>query len=421
MKAFLNRRLLVTLFLGFSSGLPIALCTSTLQAWLTVSGVSLVTIGFATLIGQPYVYKFLWAPLFDRYLPPLLGRRRGWIMLLQIALAITMACMAMLDPRTHLMLIATLAFVLAFLSSSQDINIDAYRTDLLPPDERGLGAAMVTGGYRVAMLVSGGLALIFAGIYGWHTTYLLMAGLMIVQVLVTWWGPEPIAVPKPPATLTKAVVEPFKEFFSREAAVAILIFVVIYKLSDAFALTLGSTFLLRGLGFSLADVGTIYKTVGLGSTLVGVFVGGMLMKRLSLYRSLLYFGILQGVSNLAFMVLAMAGKSYPLLVGAVFLENFCGGLGTVAFLAFLMSLCDLRYTATQFAVLSALSAVGRVFVGPIAAVMVKELGWAEFYFWAAMIMVPALFLLIWLRPQVDNAQQMMLMSEKGGSSANAIQ
>ena len=420
MKAILNRRLLVTLFLGFSSGLPIALCTSTLQAWLTVSGVSLMTIGFATLIGQPYVYKFLWAPLFDRYLPPLLGRRRGWIMLLQIGLAITMVCMAMLDPHTHLIWIASLAFILAFLSSSQDINIDAYRTDLLPADERGLGAAMVTAGYRVAMLVSGGLALVFANIYGWRSTYLLMAVLMALQVLVTWWGPESVTAAKPPATLRKAVIEPFREFFNREAAIALLIFVIIYKLSDAFAVTLGSTFLLRGIGFSLADVGTIYKTVGMGSTLIGVFAGGMLMKRLGLYRSLMYFGILQGVSNLSFMVLAMAGKSYSLLVAAVFLENFCGGLGTAAFVAFLMSLCDLRYTATQYAVLSALSAVGRVFVGPIAAVMVKELGWTQFYFWAAMIMIPSLFLLVWLRPQIDNAQQAMLRSDVKESSARAI-
>jgi PAT family beta-lactamase induction signal transducer AmpG len=408
MKALFNRRLLVTLLLGFSSGLPIALCTSTLQAWLTVSGVSLMTIGFATLIGQPYVYKFIWAPAFDRYLPPLLGRRRGWIMLLQVGIALTLVWMALLDPKTHLVLLATLALLLAFLSSSQDINIDAYRTDLLLPEERGFGAAMVSGGYRVAMLVSGGLALVLAQLYGWRDTYIVMAGLMIVQVLATWWGPEPIIAAKPPATLAKAIVEPFKEFFNREAAIAILIFVVIYKLNDALALSLGSTFLLRGIGFNLADVGAIYKTVGITSGLLGAFAGGLWMRRLGLYRSLMFFGILQGLSNLAFMVLAMTGKNYFILVSAVFMENFCGGLASVVFLTFIMSLCNLRYTATQFAGLSALAAIGRVFVGPVAALMVKHMGWTEFYFWTAVIGIPSLVLLWWIRPHVDGAQQSML-------------
>lgn len=401
LKLCTQRQLIVTLFLGFSSGLPIALCGSTLQAWFAVSGMGIATIGALTLVGQPYIYKFLWAPLLDRYIPPLLGRRTGWILLMQLALAITLAAMGVLNPVDHPGLIGLLALFIAIFSATQDIGIDAYRADLLRPDERGLGAAMVAIGYRFAMIVSGGMALILAAQIGWRDTYFVMAVLMAAGTIVTWFSPEPqyknIALPH---SLKEVFIEPIKNFLTRKSAISIFIFIVIYKLSDAMTLSLGTTFLLRGLGFSLASVGAIYKLVGIFSTLLGAFCGGLLMVRFKMLRSLFYFGILQGVSNWLFMLLAMVGKNYFFMVIAVFGENFCGGLSTVAFIAFLMSLCDARYTATQFAVLSALSAIGRVFIGPVAAFLMLHMTWAQFYFWSGVIVLPSLVLLWFLRDNV---------------------
>lgn len=400
-KLFTNRRMLVTLFLGFSSGLPLALTGTTLQAWFTLSGINLVAIGSLSLVGQPYVYKFLWAPLLDRFSPKIFGRRRGWIFIMQILLAITLSIMAFLKPQHLALEMGMLALTIAFFSATQDIAIDAYRVDLLKPEERGLGSAMVTGGYRVAMLVSGGLAMVLAAQIGWRNTYLLMAFFMLAATLITWFGPEPSEKIKSPASLSKAYIEPFLEFLSRRGAYLILAFIIAYKLGDAFTLSLGATFLLRGIGFSLTDVGLIYKTVGLAATMLGVFGGGAWMIRLGLFRSLFIFGILQAVSTLSFMLLAMVGKSYSVMVAAIFLESFCGGLGTVAFLAFLMALCDLRFSATQFALFTAFSAVGRTFIGPIAGVMVEKIGWTQFYFWSFILSVPGLLLLFWLRRYLD--------------------
>lgn len=401
---FTNRRMLSTLLLGFSSGLPIALCGSTLQAWFTVAGVNIVAIGALTLVQYPYSLKWLWSPLLDRYVPPFLGRRRGWICIMQLVLAVVIAVMAFLKPQTHAWLLGALAVVLAFFSSTQDIGIDAYRTDLLKPEERGLGSAMVASGYRIAMIISGGLALIIAASVGWRMTYLLMASLMTMGVLVTFWSPELAKPVTPPSKLSAAFINPFKEFLSRDAAIAILVFIILYKLSDAMALSLGSVFLIRDLGFSLTDVGVIYKVAGVGATIAGAFAGGIFMVRLGLFRALMIFGIAQGLCNLLYMALAMTGKNYTLLVAAITLENLFSGMGTVAFVAFLMSLCDYRYTATQFALLSAFSAVGRIVIGPIAGVMVEHIGWAQFYFWTVIMAVPGLLLLWWMRLRLDKSE-----------------
>ncbi len=397
---FLNRRMLSVLLLGFASGLPLSLVGSTLQAWFTVSGVNLVAIGFLALVGQPYVYKFVWAPLMDRFVPPLLGRRRGWVFLMQVALLITIASMALFDPTTKPLLLGALALAVAFLSASQDIAIDAYRTDLLPAEERGLGSALFVTTYRMAVLVSGSMALIIAAEMGWRFTYLLMAVMMLIGMVAAWFGPEPEQKVAPPVSLVEAVVEPFKEFMSREGAWALLLLVVLYKFGDAFSLSLTTTFMIRGLGFSLIDVGAITKVVGLLATIIGALIGGTLMARLGLFRSLMLFGILQAVSNLTFMLLAMVGKSYPMMIAASSAEYLAGGMGTAAFLAFLMSLCNQRYTATQFALLSALSAVGRVFVGPLSGVLVEHLGWVQFYFWTFVLALPGLLLLWMLRQQM---------------------
>ncbi|HVV69782.1 MAG TPA: MFS transporter [Gammaproteobacteria bacterium] len=396
-----NPRILVTMLLAFSSGLPLSLTGSTLQAWYTVSGVSIMAIGALSLVGQPYVYKFLWSPLLDRYNPPFLGRRRGWVAIFQFVLVLSLAIMAFMNPKTTPWLLAFMALLTAFFSATQDIAIDAYRTDLLHANERGFGAAVTAFGYRIALIFSGGLALVMADLMGWRATYLIMAGLLALEMLVVRFSPEPEQRTSAPTSLVKALVEPFKEFLTRPAAIAILLFVLLYKLSDVIALSLSTPFLLRGIGFSLSDVGVLYKTVGLIATLFGAFVGGAWLGSMGLFRSLMVFGILQGLSNLMFAILAIVGKSYPLLIGTIFIEGFCGGLSNVAIIAFLMGLCNVRYTATQYALLSALSAIPRVFIGPFAAWLVEDVGWINFFLISVVAMVPSLILLWWMKRKID--------------------
>ena len=398
----LLRRQTVILLLGFSSGLPLALTSTTLQAWFTVAGVSVTAIGWLTLIGQPYFYKFLWAPILDRWALPWLGRRRSWMLLMQLCIFITVLVMSLFDPLHQAWLLSMLALLVACFSATQDIAIDAYRTEILPEPERGLGSATYVAGYRIAGVISGGMTLILAQLWGWHAAYLLMAWMMIAGILATLLGLEPQLEVAKPKTLMQAVVAPWREFMQREQAWVLLVLIVLYKLGDAFALSLSTPFLIRGMGFSLIDVGSVVKIVGMLATLLGAFWGGIWMMRLGLYHALLYFGVLQAITNLMFMMLAVVGKSYSLMVATIFLENLCSGMGTAAFMAFLMSLCDLRYTATQFALLSALASVGRIFVGPFAGVMVAHLGWANFYFCAFLIALPGVLLLWWFKDFVQN-------------------
>lgn len=398
----INRHsLVVTFLLGFSSGLPLALTSSTLQAWFTVSGASLLEIGMLGLLGQPYVYKFLWAPLLDRYIPPLLGRRRGWLIITQSALIGAIASMAFTSPeKTHLSV--SLALLVAFLSASQDIAVDAYRTDMLKPEERGLGSACVTWGYRIAIVVSGGAALVLADHIGWRLTYLVMAALMLIGLLTSWYAPEPIYEVKSdsPKTLAEAVIHPLREFLSRKSSLLILLFISLYKLGDALSLSLATPFLIRGLGFSLTTVGVVNKFAGLLATLLGVFIGGMMMTRLNLFKSLFTFGILQIIAIASLIILAVVGHHYPTLVAVVMLDNLCNAMGTVALVAFLMNLCDHRYTATQFALFSAFASIGRVFVGPIAGLMLGHMSWIAFFACALIACLPGLWLLWHLRNSI---------------------
>jgi PAT family beta-lactamase induction signal transducer AmpG len=395
---FTNRRMAALLLLGFSSGLPLALTAGTLQAWATVDGLDLKTISFLTLVGSAYTLKFLWAPLMDRYAPPFLGRRRGWIVIAQAALAASLAAMSLLSPASGLAALAALAVAVAFFSASQDIAFDAYRTDLLNAQERGAGAAVSVLGYRLAMLVSGGLALVLAdSLLGWPATYRLMALLMAGLIVATLFAPEPATVMSAPRTLQEAVIGPLRDFLSRQGALIALVLIVLYKLGDAFAGSLTTAFLIRGVGFSATEVGAINKILGLVATIVGALAGGALMARLSLYRALMLFGILQAVTNLGFWVLAVTPRATLSMAAVVGLENLCGGMGTAAFVAFLMALCKVRYSATQFALLSALAAVGRTYLaGPFAGVMVEGLGWATFFLTTVGIALPGL-LLLWLR------------------------
>ena len=404
---YTSPRVAPLLVLGFASGLPLALTSGTLQAWATVEGVPLQEIGFLTLVGTAYTIKFLWAPLVDRFAPPLLGRRRGWMLVTQVLLAAAILAMGALSPSSALMPLALLAVLVAFLSATQDIAFDAYCTDVLRKEERGAGAAIKVMGYRLAMIVSGGLALILADQWiGWGHTYMLMGGLMLLCALATLWAPEPEKVARAPRSLREAVAEPLHEFFTRRGALSVLLLIVLYKLGDAFAGALSTTFLIRGAGFTPTEVGTVNKVLGLAATIIGALAGGSLMARWGLYRSLMAFGLLQAVSNLAYWLIAVSPKNLWLMATGVGIENLCGGLGTASFVGLLMALCRQRFSATQFALLSALSAVGRTYLaGPLTPPLVNHLGWPGFFLLTVVIAIPGLVLLKILRGTIDTMEK----------------
>lgn len=398
--SFLNSRIAVITLMGFASSLPLALTNSTLQAWFAHAGVSLAAIGALSLVGIPYSLKFLWAPLMDRVVPPFLGRRRGWIALMQAGLSISLFILANLDPKTTATWMGCMAVVIAFLSASQDIAIDAYRTDSFLPSERGYGLALFIFAARVAMIVASGLALIMADHIGWRLTYECMAVLMGLSLFITCCAPTGPTTIQPPSNFTAAIIDPFKDLFKRESILLILAFVALYKIGDALAQQLLSAFLLRTLKFSLTDLGVIYKTIGFSASILGAFVGGIGLVRLGLFRGLLFFGLAQAFSNLLFMALAVAGKSYSLLIITLFIENFCAGMSTTALLVFVTALCNPRYSATQFAFLSALFSIGRIFLGPVAAQVVAQMGWVNFFALSFFLCFPAIILLALMHKRI---------------------
>lgn len=496
-------RLAVVTLLGFASGLPLALTGQAMQAWLSVEGLDIATIGFLSLVGLPYTFKFLWAPLLDRFDIPWLGRRRGWLVLTQLALAAVLLALAATSPSGATRAFALLAVTVAFLSASQDVVIDAYRTDLLPPAERGLGASLYVLGYRFAMILSGGVALIWTdaqqgGGMSWPDVYRLMAVFMIgaaalsagalprvpevemkresvarhdvlgflavaaavalgvaltdrfgqtiaAALLSPWLGADPGALPRrwielvalllgiaftlplaawaARAARFETLIHGLQSYFAQRGAWAFLAFIVLYKLGDAFAGSLMTPFLLKSMAYTSAEVGVVNKVLGLWLTIVGALLGGALMFKLGLWRALLLFGVLQMASNLGFWWLAVHGKGVmpgltlpafdwgfvaltaPTPVdGALFMviafENLSGGMGTAAFVAFLMSLCNQRFTATHYALLSAFASVGRVWVGPLAGVLAASIGWPAFFVVSTVVALPALALLWWLRDSV---------------------
>ncbi len=399
-----ERRILVMILLGFSSGLPLALTGSTLEAWFAHSGASYKTIGWVTLVGQPYIYKFLWAPLVDRYVWPFLGHRRGWMIVTQLVLLTTIALMAFFDPLTSGLALAMVALIAAFVSATQDISVDAYRAEILKPEERGLGAAVFVGAYRMALIVSGGVAMLLADQIGWRDTYIFMAGLMAVGVVATLISQEPLHKRGEPHSLKEAFLQPLVEFFKRPMALWLLALIVFYKFGDAFIAKMFSALLIRELGFSLTDVGSVLKVGGMLASIAGAITAGFFMVRMRLFTALMVFGILQAVSNLMFLLLSLVGKHYGMMTATVVIEQFCGGLGTAAFLALLMSLCDPRFTATQFTLLAALSAIGRESLGPLAGYLVEHFGWTVFFVTTFIASFPGLIILYAVRKQVDKYQ-----------------
>jgi MFS transporter, PAT family, beta-lactamase induction signal transducer AmpG len=394
-----NKRIALMLPLGFASGLPLALTSGTLQAWLTVAGIDLKTIGIFTLVGLPYSLKFLWAPVIDRIALPWLGRRRGWMLLTQIAVAAGLALMGLAGTESGPQWLGIIAITVAFLSASLDIVFDAYRTDVLLPAERGFGAAVWVNGYRLALLLASAGALVMADHIGWRGTYVALAALMAAGIVTIFLSPNPPVAGIPPRTLKEAVGLPLRELFARPGIYGLLCLIVLYKLGDAVAGSLQTAFFIGGLGFTAGEVGYV-KGLGIGATLIGALAGGMVMAKSGLFRSLLFFGILQALSNLAFMLLAWIGKSYEALAASVVIENVTGGMGTAAFVALVMSLCDHRYTATQFALLSSLEAFGRVFSGRPSAEAVGFLGWGWFFFLSFLLALPGCWLVWHYRRQL---------------------
>jgi len=392
---FQSRKMVALLWLGFASGLPLYLTSKTLQAWMTVEGIQLSAIGLFSLVGLPYSLKFLWSPLLDRFVPPFLGRRRGWLVIMQIGLVIAIAAMALQNPKQSLQLLAINSLVIAFLSASQDIAFDAYRTDILEPLEMGAGAAVSVLGYRIALLVTGALALILADRTSWQVVYLLLSLVMGIGILASLWAPEPKLQPQPPDSLREAVTLPFIEFFQRLGTLrgsAVLVFIVLYKLGDSLVNNMSLPFLLKT-GFTQTDVGAIQGGMGLLATIVGVLAGGAVLSKLGIARSLWVFGGLQAISNLTYLGLAQVGKNYPFMVVAINIENFCAGLGTAAFVAFFMSLCNQRFSATQFALFSSLMAVSQNILVAPAGRLVEATGWTWFFIITIFASLPGLMLL----------------------------
>ncbi len=395
LRAVFSGRMLVAAFMGFACGLPLLLTGSVLQAWMKEEGVDLTTIGLFALVGIPYTLKFLWAPLMDRYTPALLGRRRGWLVLSQLALIGSLVGLAFSQPGINPFGVAFAALLVTFFSASQDIVVDAYRREALADEEQGLGASLYVYGYKTGMLVAGGGGLILADHIPFTQVYLVMAGIMLLAVALTLLAPEPPVAEGGPRTLLEAVVHPFVEYFRRQDAVLILLFILLYKIGDSMASHMTTPFYLD-IGFTKTEIGAVVKLFGFWATVAGGFVGGVLIMRLGIYRSLWSFGILQGISTVGFSVLALIGYSLPGLAGVIAFENFSSGLGTAAYIAFMASLTNKKFTATQYALLTSFMGIPRVIAATPTGFMAEWMGWVGFFLFCALIAIPGLLLLWWL-------------------------
>lgn len=394
-KVFVHRRMATVLLLGFCSGLPLSLTGSTLQAWMTEQGADVATIGRLALVGLPYTAKFVWSPLLDSVPPPFWGRRRGWAFLTQLVLVACTAALAFVNPTSQLELLIAVALLLAFASASQDIVVDAFRTELVTAEEVGAAAGIYVMGYRLAMLASGALALILADHLPWRTVYLLMAALMALASLSVVFSREPERPEGAPVagTWRERAMQPFAEFFGRAGAMEILLFVMVYKLSTMMATALTTPFLL-GAGFSKTEIGTVSKVFGLIATIVGTLAGGALMTRIGTKKALWMFGVLQALAGLSFIAVSIVGYSRPLLIVVITVENFMLGLGVAALQGFMMAVCSRQFTATQFALLSSLTAVSRVVLVSQAGVIAERIGWTWYFVVSVLCAVPGLLLLL---------------------------
>jgi PAT family beta-lactamase induction signal transducer AmpG len=397
--AFRSKRVALSIPLGFAAGLPFSMRGSTLSAWITDAGLDIKTIGMFTWVGLFFTLKPLWAPLIDRYTIPILGRRRGWMLVTQVMLIFSIAAMGLVNPAQAALALALLAALTTFLTATHDIATDAYRADMLQPNERASSGAMYTLGYRVATIVAGAGALVMSDYMPWSTVYSLMAVLMIVGILATWFGPEPTAVAAP-RTIRAAVVDPLRDFVTRPGALAALAFVMLYKFGDYMAADITTTFLLKT-GYSKLEIASVLKVMGMIATIVGAILGAGVVGMIGVYRGLLAFGILQTLMNVGYLLIAIYGKNTVLLTVAITADWFCGGMAQAALAAYQISLCSKRFSATQFALIaSATTVLGRT-VGGLNGYIIEPLGWAVFFVITMVVAVPGLLLIVFGR--IDRA------------------
>ena len=389
-----RRRLLVLVLLGFASGLPLFLTGSTLKAWMTDEKLSLATIGLFSYVTLPYTLKILWAPLLDRYALPLVGRRRGWMLLMQAGMAAALWQLARRDPHLGLWPVAGLALAVAFTSATFDIAVDAWRAEALDQVHLGLGNSIHITGYRVAMLISGGLALILAQATDWRFTYLMMACLTLLGMLATLLASNTDTRAKAPRTLAEAVAEPLRDLLRRPGIGLLLAFTVFYKLGDWLAESMTMPFLMRGMGFTKMQIGTVQKTTAMVAIILGGLIGGWMLMRMSLRRALWICGFVQAGSILGFWAISLLGRHLPLLVAANSLENLAYGMGGSAFAALLMGSCNLKYTGTQYALFSALMALPRTFFAGFTGFLAERVGWTLYFPICALAALPGLLLLL---------------------------
>jgi PAT family beta-lactamase induction signal transducer AmpG len=396
LKVIFSIRMLRTLLMGFSCGLPLLLTISVLQAWMKEEGVDLTVIGLMALVGLPYTVKFLWAPFLDRFTIPFLGRRRGWMLVSQIMLVLVICGLGLTSPVKNPWLVAFVAFLVTFFSASQDIIVDAYRREDLPDEELGLGSSLYINGYRIGMLLASGGGLIMADHISFTSVYMIMGACMLPGIVTTIISPEP-ENPGTPKTIQEAVVLPLKEYFSRTGAWWILGFIFLYKIGDTMASAMTTPFYLD-IGFSKTEIGAVVKLFGFWASIVGSLVGGIMMLRLGINRSLWIFGVLQAVSTAGFAVLATIGHSIVLLSGVIAFENLSAGMGTTAYIAFMASVTNKKFTATQYALLSSLMGIPRVLASAPTGFLAKHLGWLSFFVMCTLIAIPGMLLLLRVAP-----------------------
>jgi PAT family beta-lactamase induction signal transducer AmpG len=397
LNVILSRRMLVAFLMGFSGGLPLLLTWGVLQAWMTEKGVDLTWIGMISLVQIPYTWKFLWAPFLDRFVPPFLGRRRGWLLIAQIALVAAIVGLGYSDPVKNTAWMIVAAILVAFFSATQDIVIDAYRREDLADEELGLGSSMYVYGYRLGMLMASGGGLILADHMSFSAVYFLMSLCMLPGILTTLLTPEPAIVAGTPQTMKEAVVNPFVDYFRRNGAIWILVFILLYKIGDTMASGITMPFYLE-VGFSKTEIGTVVKFFGTAATLIGAFLGGVLLLKLGIHRGLWIFGVLQALSTAGFAILARIGYNIAMLSGVIAFENLSSGMGTAAFVAFMASITNKKFTATQYALLTGIMGLSRQLASSVTGFMAKHMGWTGFFIFCTLIAIPGMLLLVKIAP-----------------------
>jgi MFS transporter, PAT family, beta-lactamase induction signal transducer AmpG len=395
-KVIFSRRMFVSLLMGFACGLPLPLTKGVLQAWMTKESMDLSLIGLTNLLAIPYSIKFLWAPFLDRYTFPFFGRRRGWLLLAQIALIFSIAGVGFSSPKNSPIMLVAAALSVTFFSASQDIVVDAYRREDLADEELGLGSALYVLGYRIGMLLSSGGGLIMADYVSFTTVYLIMAACILPAIMTTLLTPEP-HVAKIPKSIREAVIDPLVDYFNRREALWMLVFILTYKIGDIMASNITIPFYID-LGFSLTEIGAITKLLGFWAIIAGASIGGLIMLRLGINRSLWIFGILQAVSTAGFAVLARIGHSIPALSVVIGFENLSAGMGTAAFMAFMGSITNKKFTATQYALLTSFMAFGRDVLSSPTGFFAKYMGWENFFIFCVVIATPGMLLLLKFAP-----------------------